>query len=285
MAELPSDIAVPVADGALVPRPAAAPRAAPHGTATWRWSVLSLSVAFAGWWLTTRYALVAPLYLPGPAAVAAKLVDVSRNGYMDATLWEHLEASLLRVAVALLAALVTAVPLGILLGLNRVLRALVDPLIEFCRPVPPLAYLPLVVIWFGIGETSKVLLIYLAIFAPLVIATTAGVVAVDPVRIRIAQSLGANRLQLVRFVILPESLPTIMTGIRIALGAGWSTLVAAELIAATSGLGFMIQSASQFLATDLVVAGIIVIAIVALLFEFGLRGLQRRLSPWAGRVS
>jgi taurine transport system permease protein len=171
------------------------------------------------------------------------------------------------------------------LGLNQVLKALVDPLIEFYRPIPPLAYLPLIVIWFGIGEVSKVLLIFLAIFAPVVVATTAGVLAVDPIRVRVAQSLGASRLQVVRFVVLPSALPTIMTGIRIALGAGWSTLVAAELIAATRGLGFMIQSASQFLATDLVVGGILIIALVAFLFEIVLRRLQRHLSPWLGRMS
>jgi taurine transport system permease protein len=189
------------------------------------------------------------------------------------------------VLVALLLALVTAIPIGLALGLNRVLRALIDPLIEFYRPIPPLAYLPLIVIWFGIGEVSKILLIYLAIFAPVTVATTAGVLSVDPIRIRVAHSLGATRLQLVRFVVLPSALPTIMTGIRIALGAGWSTLVAAELIAAQRGLGFMIQSASQFLITDVVIAGILAVAVVAVLIEFALRRLQQRFSPWLGRMS
>ena len=260
------------------------PRAG-HRVASWQYSAIAVFGVLVIWWLVAALGLVPALYLPGPAAVLAKLVDVARNGYMDATLWEHAQASLLRVLVALALALVTAVPLGLALGLNRVLRALVDPLIEFCRPVPPLAYLPLIVIWFGIGEVSKVLLIYLAIFAPVVVATTAGVLAVDPIQIRVAQSLGASRLQVVRFVVLPSALPTIMTGLRIALGAGWSTLVAAELIAATRGLGFMIQSASQFLVTDLVLAGILVIAVVASLIEVGLRRLQRHLSPWLGRGS
>jgi taurine transport system permease protein len=253
--------------------------------ARWALSALSLLAVFLAWWLITSAGLIAPLYLPGPAAVVRKLVEVARVGYMDATLWQHIEASLLRVLAALLVALVLAVPLGLALGLNRRLRALVDPLIEFYRPIPPLAYLPLIVIWFGIGEVSKVLLIFLAIFAPVVVATTAGVLAVDPIRIRVAQSLGATRLQLVRYIVLPSALPTIMTGVRIALGAGWSTLVAAELIAATRGLGFMIQSASQFLATDLVVGGILIIAIVASLIEIALRHLQQRLSPWLGRMS
>jgi taurine transport system permease protein len=260
-------------------------RSAAYTVASWQWSAVAVLAAIGAWWLVTWAGLIPPLYLPGPVAVFRKLIEVSRDGYMDATLWQHFQASLLRVLAALLLGIATAVPLGLALGLNRVLRALVDPLIEFYRPIPPLAYLPLIVIWFGIGEVSKILLIFLAIFAPTTVATTAGVLAVDPIRLRVAQSLGATRLQLVRFVILPSALPTIMTGIRIALGAGWSTLVAAELIAATRGLGFMIQSASQFLATDLVIAGILVVALVAVLIEIALRRLQLRFSPWLGRAS
>lgn len=250
-----------------------------------RWlSALAIAAGLGVWWLVTALGWIAPLYLPGPAAVFGKLVSVAHEGYMDATLGQHLAASLARVMTALLLALVTAIPVGVVLGQSRVLKALIDPWVESLRPVPPLAYLPLIVIWFGIGETSKILLIYLAIFLPVVVATTAGVAAVDPLRSRVAQSLGATRVQLVRFVILPSALPTILTGVRIALAAGWSTLVAAELIAATRGLGFMIQSGSQFLATDVVLGGIIVIAVVAALMELALRWLQRVVSPWLGRV-
>jgi len=159
-----------------------------------------------------------------------------------------------------------------------------DPLIEFYRPVPPLAYLPLIVIWFGIGELSKVLLITLAIFAPLVIATATGVRQVDETRRRAAQAFGATRWQLLRHVVLPSALPEILTGLRVGLGVGWSTLVAAELVAATRGLGFMVQSAAQFLATDIVLLGIFTIALIAFGLELGLRALQRRLVPWQGRA-
>jgi taurine transport system permease protein len=264
----------------------AEPRAARlPGVPAWALSAAAVAALLLVWWFVTAQEFIAPLYLPGPKAVFDKLIDASVNGYADAMLWQHFAASLMRVMAALMLALLGAIPLGIALGLSTTLRALIDPLIEFLRPIPPLAYLPLIVIWFGIGERSKVLLIFLAIFAPVVVSTTAGVLAVDPLRLRMARSLGATRLQLVRFVILPNALPNIMTGLRIALGAGWSTLVAAELIAATRGLGFMIQSASQFLATDLVMAGILVIAVVAFLFEIALRCLQRKLSPWWGRVS
>jgi taurine transport system permease protein len=180
-------------------------------------------------------------------------------------------------------AIVIAVPVGVSIGLSRRVRAVIDPLVEFYRPVPPLAYLPLVVIWCGIGELSKIFLIYLAVFAPISIATVQGVRRVEESRIRAALSLGASRWQLVCFVILPSAAPDILTGIRIGLGVGWSTLVAAELIAATRGLGFMIQSAANFLVTDVVLMGILMIGTIAFAFEWGLRKLQRTLLPWDGK--
>jgi taurine transport system permease protein len=249
----------------------------------WWVSVLSALSLLAIWWAVTAAGWIPALYLPSPSAVIAKLHSAATEGYADATLGQHLAASLGRVLVALLAAALTAIPLGVAIGINRVFRAGVDPLIEFYRPVPPLAYLPLIVIWFGIGEVSKVLLIYLAIFAPVALATAAGVRGVDPIRVRVAESLGATRGQVIRHVILPNALPDILTGVRIGLAAGWSTLVAAELIAATRGLGFMIQSASQFLVTDLVIGGIVVIAVVAYGLEISLRRLQKRFAPWWGR--
>ena len=233
------------------------------------------------WEGVTAGGLIAPLFLPSPVQVLERLVDLSQKGFVGATLWEHSAASLLRVGLAMLFAILTAIPTGMAMGLSRRINAAIDPLIEFYRPLPPLAYLPLLVIWFGIGETTKILLIYLAIFAPLAIATASGVRRVDQNRVRAAQSLGANRDQVVWLVILPSALPDILTGLRIALGVGWSTLVAAELVAATRGLGFMVQSASQMLVTDVVVAGILVIAVIALSLELGLRWLESRLVGWA----
>lgn len=249
-----------------------------------RWiSALTLGSLLLVWWLVTAAGWVEPLFLPAPGDILAKAWVLLTQGYMDASLWQHLGASLGRIGVALLAATLTAIPVGIAIGYNRVARGILDPLIEFYRPIPPLAYLPLIVIWCGIGELSKVLLIYLAIFAPIAIATATGVRTVDPAKLRAAQSLGASKVQLIRHVILPSALPDILTGIRIGLGVGWSTLVAAELIAATSGLGFMVQSAAQFLVTDVVVLGILLIALIAFALEMGLRALQRRLVPWHGQ--
>lgn len=246
-------------------------------------SLLSVAVLLLVWWGVTALGLVAPLFLPPPQQVLKKLLLIaSPQGFMDATLWQHLGASLARMLVALFFAALIGIPVGIAMGLSPAIRGLLDPLIELYRPVPPLAYLPLMVIWFGIGETSKILLIYLAIFAPVTLSTLAGVKNAQQVRIRAAQALGASRWQLLRFVILPGALPEILTGLRIGLGVGWSTLVAAELIAATRGLGFMVQSAGEFLATDVVLAGIAVIALIAFSLELGLRALQRRLTPWNG---
>ena len=247
-------------------------------------TALTVLALLAFWWALSAWQVVPRLFLPAPAEVLAALRSVALEGFVDATLWQHASASIARVLGALLLAVATAVPLGVLIGSSRRFGAVFDPLIEFYRPVPPLAYLPLIVIWCGIGEASKILLIYLAIFAPLAIATVQGVRRVEPSRLRAAQALGATRWQLMRFVVLPSAAPDVLTGIRIGVGVGWSTLVAAELIAATRGLGFMIQSAAQFLVTDIVLMGIFVIAAIAFGFEWLLRRLQHIWVPWAGRV-
>ncbi|BDC81644.1 ABC transporter permease subunit [Aeromonas hydrophila] len=259
-------------------------------------SLLTLGALLALWWLVARLGLISPLFLPPPAQVLQQFATLAGpQGFMDATLWQHLAASLQRILIALAAATLCGVTVGLAMGLSPTLRGMLDPLIELYRPVPPLAYLPLMVIWFGIGETSKVLLIYLAIFAPVAMATLAGVqgarqvrlraalaLGARQVRLRAALALGANRWQVLWYVIVPGALPDILTGLRIGLGVGWSTLVAAELIAATRGVGFMVQAAGEFLATDVVLAGILVIALIAFTLELGLRALQRRLTPWHG---
>ena len=279
MSELDLELELP---GAIQERDATARTAASPSRG--RLGLLTLLALLALWWLAAELKIVPALFLPSPLAVARRLVDVSTNGFMDATLGQHLAASLARIAVALIAAILTAVPVGLAMGLSPVARGILDPIIEFYRPIPPLAYLPLIIIWFGIGELSKTLLIALAVFAPIAIATAAGVRAVPLDRINAARSLGATRRQLVTLVVLPNALPDILTGIRIGLGTGWSTLVAAELIAATRGLGFMIQSASQFLVTDVVVLGILVIAVIAFGLELLVRFTQRVLVPWQGRA-
>ncbi|AYO56162.1 taurine ABC transporter permease TauC [Acinetobacter wuhouensis] len=260
--------------------PQSASAKVPRETSITLISTITIIALIAVWWLVTTLGWIDALFLPSPVAVIDRFQDLLANGYMSISLWSHIGASLGRIGTALIAAVITAIPLGIAIGRNKIVRGVLDPIIEFYRPIPPLAYLPLIVIWCGIGELSKVLLIYLAIFAPIVIATATGVRSVDQAKIRAAQSLGATQMQIIKHVILPSSLPNILTGIRIGLGVGWSTLVAAELVGASEGLGFMVQSSSQLLATDVVIVGILIIAVIAFILEIGLRRLQRKLVPW-----
>ncbi|PZO64972.1 MAG: taurine ABC transporter permease [Paracoccus denitrificans] len=234
------------------------------------------SVASARMW-------VSPVFLPSPLRVWHALVRAATDGYANATLWQHMGASLWRVIAALACTMAIGIPAGLLIATSKIGRGILDPIIEFIRPLPPLAYLPLIIIWCGIGEPSKILVIGIAMLAPIVISTVAGVRAASESQIRAARSLGATPRQLVSTVTLPAALPSILTGIRIALGAGWTTLVAAELVAATKGLGYMIQVAAQFLVTDMVIAGILVISALATICEVGLRLIERRFLPWIGK--
>jgi taurine transport system permease protein len=208
---------------------------------------------------------------------------VATDGFQDATLLEHLLASVGRVTAALIAAIVVGVALGFAMNLSQTAQGAITPILEFYRPIPPLAYLPLVIIWFGIGEFAKVLVIFLGILPSIIIATNEGLRSVSPDRVNAARSLGATRAQVVLHVLLPHAMPSILTGTRIGLGVGWATLVAAELVAATKGLGFMIKGAADFLVTDVVILGILVIAAAAIVMEIGLRAAQRVVAPWQGR--
>lgn len=247
-------------------------------------SLLTALTLVALWLLITEMQWVKPLFLPSPLAVWDKFVIALTEGVSNSTLAQHTLASLGRVLGAFALALVTAVPIGILMGVNRVMRGLFDPIIEFYRPLPPLAYLPLIIIWLGIGEFPKVFLIFLAIFAPMAIAARAGVRSVSIEQIHAAYAMGASRRQVISHVILKAALPEIFTGMRIGIGVGWTTLVAAEMVAAHRGLGFMVLNAAEFLASDTVIMGIIVIGIFAFAFDLLIRHLEKALIPWKGKV-
>ncbi|MDB5587208.1 MAG: taurine transport system permease [Devosia sp.] len=242
---------------------------------------LTTLVVILFWHLASTNAWVSPVFLPPPAKVFRSFIGLIVNGYVDSTLFQHAGTSLARVFSALFFAALFAIPAGILIATSPVGRGVLDPLIEFLRPLPPLAYLPLVIIWFGIGEPSKVLVIALSMIAPIAISTASGVRSASESQINAARSFGASRFQVLTNVLLPGALPSIITGIRIALGAGWTTLVAAELVAASRGLGYMIQSAAQFLVTDVVIVGILVIAALSIAFETILRLLERVFTPWS----
>jgi taurine transport system permease protein len=246
-------------------------------------SLLSGVVILAVWWTVSALRLVPHLFLPTPTEVVTAAVAIFQDGYANATLFEHVGASLLRIFTAAAIAIALGTPIGLLMGLNKWAKGVFDTPIEFYWPLPPLAYLPLMIIWLGIGETSKIALLSLAMFAPIVLSAQAGVRSVSQERVNAALSLGATRFQLLGEIVLPSALPEILTGIRISLGVGWGTLVAAELIAATRGIGYLIMSASQFLATDVVFVGIGIIAACAFAFTFAMRLLEAWLVPWKGQ--
>jgi taurine transport system permease protein len=247
-------------------------------------SLITALVLIGLWFLVTEAGWVRPLFLPSPVAVYNKLVVASVDGVANSTLWEHTLASLTRVFGAFLLACVTAIPIGIWMGVSRVGRGLFDPIIEFYRPLPPLAYLPLVIIWLGIGEFPKIFLIFLAIFAPMAIAARAGVKSVSIEQIHAAFAMGGTQGQIIRHVIVKAALPEIFTGMRIGIGVGWTTLVAAEMIAADRGLGFMVLNSAQFLDSAAVIMGIIVIGLFAFAFDLVVRYLERVMIPWKGKI-
>lgn len=247
-------------------------------------SMVTVFVLILVWWAVTRLKIVDPLFLPSPAAVWNRAIEVGTIGFGGSSLWVHSWISIYRVFLAFFFSCLTAIPIGLAMGMSRIFRGVFDPPIEFYRPIPPLAYLPLIIIWFGIGETSKIILIYLACFAPMALSTRAGVRSVSTEQIHVAYSLGATRAQVIRHIVLKAALPEILTGMRIGIGFGWTTLVAAEMVAAAAGLGYMILNASEFLVTDVVVMGIVVIGAIALLSDLLMRYLEFKLVPWKGKV-
>ncbi len=235
---------------------------------------------FAIWWTASRYGWVNPLFLPSPADVWSAFEDIAREGYKGSTLLEHIGASLRRILFAVILVFVTAVPLGIVCGRSRLVRAVFDPIVEFYRPLPPLAYYSLLVLWFGIGDESKIILLYLSGFAPMFISAVYSTRRIPVDRLNGARSLGANGFRLYAFVIFPSSLPDLLTGLRTAVGVTYATLVAAEMVAALSGIGWMALDASKYLRSDIIYAVILIMGLIAILIDSAIRLLIRRVSPW-----
>lgn len=224
-----------------------------------------------------------PIWLPSPEKVVARFFEISREGYQNFSLWEHLGWSLTRVIVGFILGSLVGIPLGYAMGLSGWFRGWFDPIVEFMRPVPPLALIPLVIIWFGIWETGKIVLLFLAALWIMTIAARAGVSGVNISKIHAAYSLGASKAQIMRYVIVPNSLPEIFTGARVAMGVCWGTVVAAELVAAQKGAGMMIIAASKFQLTDIVILGIVLIGIIGYGIDILMRKAENILVPWKGR--
>ena len=225
-----------------------------------------------------------PIWLPSPEQVVARTIEIASDGYQNFTLWQHLFWSLFRVILGFFFGALVGIPLGYAMGLSNWFRGWFDPIVEFMRPVPPLALIPLVIIWAGIGESGKIILLFLAALWIMTIAARAGVSGVAISKVHAAYSLGASKWQLLRYVILPNSLPEIFTGARVAMGVCWGTVVAAELVAAEKGAGMMIMVASRFQLTDIVIMGIILIGVIGYGIDILMRQAEKWLVPWKGRV-
>lgn len=214
--------------------------------------------------------------MPPPTAVISAAEDLAARG----VLFMHILDSLKRVLLAVGAATVLGVPLGLAMGWSKRFRAVVDPLLEFIRPIPPLAWIPLSILWFGIGDLQIVYIIFLAAFFPVVLNSLAGARDVDAYLVRAGLSLGARPRELFLTVVLPAALPHIFTGMRIGLGIGWMALVAGELVAAPSGLGYMINNARTLFRSDYILLGMVLIGALGLVLDYLMRQAARFAMPW-----
>ncbi len=246
-------------------------------------SIGSILAVLIIWYVVTALGLVRPLFMPTPASVWDSFVTVLTDGYRGHTLLAHLGISLQRVFIAFIIALIIAIPLGVLVGVSEKLEAALEPLINFYRVLPPLAYYTLLIMWMGISEAPKVTLLLLAAFPPIFIAVVQGVRNVSKGRIDAALSLGASRGQVMRYVVLPSIMPDAFTGLRVSIGFTYTTLVAAEMVAAESGIGWMVLDASRYLRSDIVFMGIIVMGITGVVLDSLAKLAQRKFVPWQGR--
>jgi NitT/TauT family transport system permease protein len=235
------------------------------------------------WLLVSNMGWVDPVVLPSPQVMLGTAFKFFTQGYAGVSSWQHIGASVMRTFAGLGAGIFFGIPVGLLIGYYRSANAIFEPIFSFVRPVPPIAFIPLVILYFGIGEFPKILLIASAAFLYIVLNTSNGVRSVPIDLIRAALNLGATPRQMIARVILPAALPHIITGIKTATALSWAIVVAAELVAAQSGLGYMVMDASTFFRVPDVYLGIAIIGIIGLSLELGTNMIERRLLHWQGR--
>jgi NitT/TauT family transport system permease protein/taurine transport system permease protein len=281
-------------DGAAVARPSPTNNATPRVASPGGWlrlrllrgltalpNFILLAVLLVVWqiiskiWLPSIDPYMAVL-MPAPSTIAVTAAGMIASG----ELFYNLAASLKREAMAFVFA-ASAIPLGIVMGWWRLAYDQINPIMEILRPIPPLAWIPLSILWFGIGDEQNEFIIFLGIFFPILVNTIVGVKNIDPILVRAARSLGASERRLLARIVFIGALPQIITGVRIGLGVGWMALVAAELVGASSGLGFLINDARSMLRTDTIIVGMLTIGIVGLLIDTAILALGRRLLPWS----
>ncbi|MGO4956322.1 ABC transporter permease [Luteococcus sp. Sow4_B9] len=246
----------------------------------------------AVWWIVAAAHWVSPQYLPSPASVGKAFLQANTCrdigdgqtacGEQNYYLWEHLLVSLNRIGVGVALAMVVGLLFGFALGMVRPLRIALSPMLNFVRALPPLGYAGLVIVWVGIGAAAKIWLLFLAAFPPIAISAMQGVSSVSPERLQAAQSMGATRLQIWRYVVLPHSLESIVQGLRLAVGFAWTTVVAAELNNGIPGIGGLAYFSGTRLQTPLTLACVITIGLVAVALDWGIARVGTALVPWKG---
>ena len=247
---------------------------------TFAYSMLTVNILFITWVIVTETGLADELFLPGPLKIWQSFIEVSTEGYQGNTLFVHVFTSVNRILAAFIMACIVGIPMGVLMGASKIARALLNPLIEFYRPLPPLGLYTLLVMWLGIGEESKLALLFLAALPGLIIATIQVVQNIDPVYLRVAKGLFASKKTIMFNVYLPAACPTIIAGMRISLGFTYTVLVAAEIVAASAGIGWMIWDAAKFLLSDVVIMGLIVLGLTGIGLDIFMRFIGRILMPW-----
>ena len=246
-------------------------------------STVAIVLVLLVWLAFTEGGLVSPKVLVSPIGLLKQFFSLAVEGYLGTPLWTHILASVLRTTIGFGCGAALALPVGLAIGYSPTLYALVSPFLAVLRPIPVIAYIPLAILWFGIGEFSKILLIGVTSFLYMTVNAAAGVKAVPEDIIRAALSLGASRLQLFLLVILPESLPYIFAGIRVGAAVSWALVVSAELIAAQQGLGYLIMDAATFFRIPVVYVGIALIGVIGFAIDRLISFAERRLVHWSAR--
>ncbi|GAA2603507.1 ABC transporter permease subunit [Paractinoplanes durhamensis] len=264
-------IAGPAATAETGPTPSKK-RALPYRTISWTVPVLLL----LGWELLARAGVIAPNVLPAPSSVGTTAWHLTETGELPRHLWESLK----RAAVGLFIGAGVGLVLGILTGFSKLFEAIIDRNIQIVRAIPFLAILPLVMVWFGVGESGRYFLVALGTLFPIYLNTVLGIRQVDPKLLEMGRVAGLSKLDIVRVVILPGALPSILLGLRLALTNAWLALVIAETVGAPAGIGFMATNAREFLQTDVIVLVIVLYALIGLTTDLIARGLERRLLAW-----
>ncbi|MDF3932916.1 ABC transporter permease [Pseudomonas citronellolis] len=247
--------------------------------AAWSLAVAGLLLPLLLWWACAALGLSNPMFFPGPDAVLARVA----HWWSDEGLLGDIGISVWRVMAGFLASALFALPIGLYIGTYRPVQAFLEPLTDFIRYMPAVAFIPLVMLWVGIDEGSKVLIIFIGTFFQMVLMVAEDVRRVPMAQIEAAQTMGASRAEIVKLVILPSARPALLDTLRITCGWAWTYLVVAELVAANSGLGYAILKAQRYMQTDKIFAGILLIGVIGLLTDQAFRWLGRAAFPWLKR--